>query len=151
MLVTNKIKSSEAVKYIATQMTAGIFAALVYNLIAEKKFIPAIAPDSNFISAFFVELIFTFLLCFVILNVAATDKTKGNDYFGIAIGFTLMIAAFAGGSISGGAFNPAVGISPLLYDISNITSHVTHIVLYLAGPVSGGLLAGIMYKSIHSK
>ncbi len=151
MMVTNKIKSAEAVKYIATQMTAGIFAALVYNLIAEKKFIPSIASDTNFVSAFFVELIFTFLLCSVILHVAATDKTKGNDYFGVAIGFTLMIAAFAGGPISGGAFNPAVGISPLLYDITNIGSHLMHIGLYLAGPISGGIIAGIMYKSLHTK
>lgn len=149
MLVTNKIKSFEAIQYIITQMTAGIFAALVYNMITANKFIPAIAADSNSTSAFLVELIFTFLLCFVILNVAATDKTKGNNYFGLAIGFTLMVAAFAAGPISGGAINPAVGISPLLYDFANIGKNIGTIGIYLLGPISGGVLAGLIYKSMH--
>lgn len=48
-----------------------------------------------------------------------------------------MAAAFAGGAISGGAFNPAVGVSPLLFDmISNGVAH-SHLWLYIVGPVVG--------------
>lgn len=149
MLVTKKIKSSEAIKYIATQFIAGLLAAAVYHIIAGKKVIPAIASTSNFTSAFLIELLSTFLLCSVILHVAATDKTKGNNYYGIAIGFTLMAIAFIAGPISGGAFNPAVGAGPLFYDIANVGSHMLNIAVYIIAPTSGGILAGLMYKSMH--
>ena len=56
--------------------------------------------------------LFTFALVLTVLNVACSEKTKGNSYYGLAIGFTIVVAAFAGGSISGGAFNPAVGTGP---------------------------------------
>ena len=57
-----------------------------------------------------VEVLYTFALALVVLNSAVTAKTKGNSYYGLAIGFTVVVAAFAGGPISGGAFNPAVGV-----------------------------------------
>ena len=57
-----------------------------------------------------VELLFTFALCYVVLMTATADETKGNSYFGLAIGFTVMVGAFAVGNISGGAFNPAVAV-----------------------------------------
>jgi glycerol uptake facilitator-like aquaporin len=44
----------------------------------------------------------------VVLNVATAKATAGNSYFGLAIGFTIVVAAFGGGPVSGGAFNPAV-------------------------------------------
>ena len=48
------------------------------------------------------------MLCFVVLNVAATAKNKPNEYYGLAIGFVIIAGGYAGGGISGGAFNPAV-------------------------------------------
>ena len=52
----------------------------------------------------------------VVLNVATTKAAAGNSYFGLAIAFTVLAAAFAGGGISGGAYNPAVGLGPCLID-----------------------------------
>ena len=76
----------------------------------------AVAPGSGVstFSAILVEALFTFALALMVLNVACSDKTKGNSYYGLAIGFTIVVAAFAGGWISGGAFNPAVGTGPTL-------------------------------------
>jgi aquaporin Z len=50
-----------------------------------------------------------------VLNVATAKGTSGNSFYGLAIGFTVMVSAFSVGNISGGAFNPAVatGISVL--------------------------------------
>ena len=75
------------------------------------------------------------------------SKTKGNSYYGLAIGFTIMAAAFAGGKISGGAFNPAVGTGPILIDLlmgdGNTLGSLWY---YLVGPITGGVLASYVYK-----
>ncbi|HRN70979.1 MAG TPA: aquaporin [Candidatus Woesebacteria bacterium] len=149
--INNKIEPMDAMKYIGTQMLAGVVAAAFFNVIAGSKFLPSPALDADLAGAFLIEALFTFLLCSVILHVAATDKTKGNNYYGIAIGFTLIAIAYAGGPISGGAFNPAVGVSPLLYDFMNFGSHFMNITLYLIGPIVGGILAGMIYKTFNEK
>jgi aquaporin Z len=83
----------------------------------------------------------------VILNVATNPKTEGNSYYGLAIGFTIMAAAFAGGGISGGAYNPAVGIGPILVDViigeGNTLSNLGY---YLVGPIAGAISATYVYK-----
>ena len=57
------------------------------------------------------EFLFTFLLCWVVLHVATCKTTAGNSYFGLAIGSTVTVGAFAvGGILCFGAFNPAVAI-----------------------------------------
>ncbi len=146
LLINKKITASDAKLYIFTQFAAAILSSCIYFLIKGDRFIPQMGENSSFVSAFLIELLFTFLLASVVLHVAATDKTKGNNYFGIAIGFTVGAAAFAGGTISGGAFNPAIGIGPLLFDIIHVTSHGTSLLLYLFGPFIGGALAGKLYK-----
>ena len=57
------------------------------------------------------EFLFTFALCYVVLNVATSKKTEGNSYYGLAIGSTVLVGAFAvGGILTPGAFNPAVAV-----------------------------------------
>ncbi len=150
LFINKKITASGAGAYMLTQFIAAIFASYAYFLIHGNHFIPQMGKNSSFTSAFLIELLFTFLLASVVLHVAVTDKTKGNNYFGIAIGFTLGAAAFAGGTISGGAFNPAVGVGPLLFDITHAANHGTSFLLYLLGPFIGGTLAGTLYKRLLS-
>ena len=150
MWVNKKITIDTAAYYIVTQILAGIVASGVYFFVQNKMFLPEPAQGVNGIAALVIEILFTFLLASVVLHTAATEKTKGNQYFGLAIGLTVMAGAFVGGPISGGTFNPAVGISPLLFDITNIHSHMINIVIYLIGPIVGGILAGLVYKCITS-
>jgi aquaporin Z len=93
-----------------------------------------------------VEILYTFALALVVLNVATARKTEGNSYYGLAIGFTITAAAFAGGGISGGAFNPAVGFGPALIDALNGGQSMHHLWIYLVGPFAGGALAGIIFR-----
>merc|ERR1711881_431844 len=53
---------------------------------------------------------YTFMLCFVVLNVATAGKNAGNQFFGLAIGFVIIAGGYAAGNISGGCFNPAVAL-----------------------------------------
>ncbi len=144
--MTKKIDSRTATGYIGTQILAGIVAAGVFYSIHGSTFIPGPGHNVSIFSALVIEILFTFLLASVVLHVAATDKTKGNDYFGLAIGFTVLAGAFAGGPVSGGAFNPAVGVSPLLFDIQNLSSHLPNLFLYIVGPFVGAAFASIVYK-----
>src|SRR5258705_11189484 len=92
--INKKIDTRTGLVYMLTQLVAGICAAGVYFFINNMLFIPTPGPNVSFGSAFIVEVLFTFLLASVVLHVAATDKTKGNDYYGAAIGFTVLAAAF---------------------------------------------------------
>jgi aquaporin Z len=77
--------------------------------------------------------------------VATSKHTQGNPYYGLAIGFTIVVAAFAGGGISGGAFNPAVGTGPTL--VNALTGHgsMSHWWLYVVGPFLGGWAAAAVF------
>merc|ERR1719277_1712304 len=54
---------------------------------------------------------YTAMLCFVVLNVACSSASRENQYYGLAIGFVIVAGGYAVGSISGGAFNPAVALA----------------------------------------
>ena len=54
------------------------------------------------------ELLFTFALAYVILNVATTESTSGNGYYGAAIALVVLAGAITVGNISLASFNPAV-------------------------------------------
>jgi aquaporin Z len=144
--VNDKVGSPEALRFIATQLLAGIAAAAVYFFIHGSSFVPHIGENVSLVSASLIEMLFTFLLCTVIFHVAVATKTRNNQYFGAAIGLTLLVAAAVGGPISGGAFNPAVGVSPLLFDITHLVQHKVELMLYLLGPTAGGLLAAYVYR-----
>ena len=71
-----------------------------------------------------------------------SKRTAGNSYFGLAIGSTVMAAAYAGGRISGGAFNPAVAIGITLMGLSP----VGNLWIFLLGNLAGGALASVVFR-----
>lgn len=149
VLVRGKIDWKNAIIYIVVQMLAAVAAALFYIAITGQKFIPQPDIKAPFGSAVLMEAMYTFALATVVLHTATSEETEGNNYFGIAIGFVILAAAFSGG-LSGGAYNPAVGIGPLLADIGNIGARMQNVWLYLIGPVAGGLLAGLLYRLLNA-
>ena len=97
------------------------------------------------VRAVLAELLFTFALCYVVLNVATAKATEGNSYFGLAIGFTVVVGAFAVGGISGGAFNPAVAVGITVMGLSKLAN----IWIFLVGNFAGGALAAVVFKVVH--
>jgi len=150
LFINKKITKNDALWYIATQLIASVAASFVYYFLQGTKFFVMPNPHVTLSATYVVEILFTFLLASVVLHTAATKETKGNNYFGMAIGFTVLAGAYAGGPISGGAFNPAVGIGPLLFDITHITNHLQQLLLYSIGPLVGGIGAGLVNKKIMS-
>ena len=150
VMLRKKIEMKEALIYMLFQLLGAILAALTYYIIFATTFAPH--PESGFhnnIKPLLVEIIFTFALASVVLNVATSKKTAGNSYYGLAIGFTVLAAAFAGGPISGGAFNPAVGTGPILVDTIMGGHSIGNLWIYLLGPFTGGALAAMVYKFVN--
>ena len=85
----------------------------------------------------------------MVLTVATAPATDGNSIYGLAIGFTVVAAAFAGGPVSGGAFNPAVGTGLTIIHALMGDGSWQHLWLYLAGPFAGGALAAGVYRLQH--
>ena len=71
---------------------------------------PGTPVEYTFAAKLLVEFLFTFALVYVVLNSATAKGTAGNSFYGLAIGFTVVVGAFAVGPVSGGAFNPAVAV-----------------------------------------
>ena len=96
-------------------------------------------------AVFVAEFLFTFALAYVVLNTATAKATAGNSFYGLAIGMTVMTGAFAVGSISGGAFNPAVAIGVAIMKLVSFSQIWVHIVAELVG----GLAGGLVFKSLN--
>src|SRR5213593_1632370 len=94
---------------------AGAAIAFVFGYLVSGH-TPGIHPGVGMaaLQALGVEVVFTGALVLVILNVAVSRATQGNPFYGVAIGLTIVAAIFAGGPISGGAYNPAVGFGATL-------------------------------------
>lgn len=91
------------------------------------------------------EFLFTFALCYVVLNVATAKGTENNSFYGLAIGSTVMVGAFAVGPVTGGAFNPAVAIGLTMMSIFNISFVWVHILAALAAGLAAGMLFRFLY------
>jgi len=138
------IDSRTMLAYWVAQLAGAVLAFTAGNLISGHT--PGIHPgaDATGIQAVSAEVIFTAALALVVLNVAATAATAGNSYFGLAIGLTVMVGAFAVGPISGGAFNPAVGLGAT--SVAALSGHGgwSDLWIYIVGPLAGAAIgAGI--------
>lgn len=145
VFLRGKIGGRDAGIYAVVQILGAAVAGLLASMVTQKAFVAA--PAAEVMPSLIVEVVFTFALCLVVLNVATDEKVEGNSFYGLAIGFTVVVGAFAGGSVSGGAYNPAVGIGPALAAIGQVP--IDHIWLYAVGPLTGGALAAGVYKMQH--
>jgi aquaporin Z len=145
VLLRRKMTAGEFGGYVGAQLAGAVLATLAVRQIVGQTFAPAPADGVGFVSALLVEALFTFALVLVVLNVAVSAKTAGNSYYGLAIGFTVLVGAFAGGAVSGGAFNPAVGLGPMLVHGLMSGGSFGAAWLYLVGPLAGGALAAVVF------
>ena len=146
LVLSKKINMSELAPYWISQLSWGLVAAFLASMIVGKSLVFAPGAGVNIGSAMLVEILFTFALVYVVLNVAASKSTEGNSYYGLAIWSTVLVAAYAGGSISGGAFNPAVGISHVIIHMVMGWGSLIPIRLYIVWPLTGGALASFIYS-----
>ena len=146
VLLRGGMPRGDVVPYIGAQVLGAWLAAGSVYVITGTTFAPAPAVEAGLGSVLLSEFLVTFALVLVILNVATAEATKGNSYYGLAIGFTVAAGAYAVGPVSGGAFNPAVGIGPIMVDSLSGPGGFGNLWLYLVGPVLGGIAAVPVFK-----
>jgi len=144
VFMQKKITASDLGFYCIAQILGGIIAA--FTVIYFKGGASTTAANLT-TNAILAEFLFTFLLCFVVLNVAVAKKTAGNSYFGFAIGFVLLVGAYTVGSISTAAFNPAVVLGEALMNL--ISWKDTW--MLLLGNIAGAVAAALLFNAAHPK
>ena len=145
-LIRGVLPTSDFLPYVASQIAGAIVAAIVVNAITGQTFAPAPGATASTLAVLLAEILFTFALALVVLNVATSARTQNNSYYGLAIGMTVMVGAFAVGAVSGGAFNPAVGIGPTIINATLGGGSWSHLWLYIVGPVIGAALGAFVFR-----
>lgn len=139
-----KCDTEDVPAYVGAQVLGAILAAALVGLCKPES---AVSPMTlDVVPALLVEGCFTFALAFVVLQVATSKRSAGNSYFGLAIGFTVLAAAYAGGPISGGAFNPAVAVGLAWMGLSAWSS----LWVFLVANLAGGALAALAFRLLNT-
>lgn len=107
VFIRGKIKRHEYGAYVVTQFAAAALSGLLVNAVGGKEVAGAVASTGKMLV---VEFLFTFALAYVVLNVATAKGTANNSFYGLAIGFTVVVGAISVGWVSGAAFNPAIAL-----------------------------------------
>lgn len=141
---------AEAIPYWVAQFLAGVVAAAVVLFIkgaasGAPEAAASLAPTYSTGAMLLVEFLFTFALAYVVLNVATAKGTAGNSFYGLAIGFTVLVGAFAVGPVSGGAFNPAVAVGATVMKLIEVDK----VWIHLLGDFAGGAVAAIAFNFLN--
>ncbi len=133
----------DALRYWVAQALGAVVAAGLVGVCVQGGDLNPL--ELSVLPALLIEGLFTFALAFVVLSVTTSKRSKGNSYFGAAIGGTVLAAAIAGGGISGGAFNPAVAVGLTLMGLSL----ASHLWMFLVADFAGGALAALVFRLTH--
>jgi aquaporin Z len=142
-----KMTWAEALPYMVAQVIGAVVAAgLVLYIKGSTSGVPPEAHPNKYemIAQALGDFLFTFALVYVVLNSATAKGTAGNSFYGLAIGFTVMTGAFAVGPVSGGAFNPAVGIGVFVMKLADLNT----LIIYLIADFLGGAAAALLFNAL---
>lgn len=144
----SQIDTRTALVYVAVQVAAGFAAAATYLLVyAGKGFALGPAVGWRWAAVGVAEVVFTFLLCFVVLMVAYSPKNNLSEFFGLAIGSCVTVGGLAIGPISGGSLNPAVSFGIAFGDMGRSLGEA---VVYSVFELLGALLAVGAFMVTHA-
>lgn len=141
--VNKNFKWAEVFPYIISQ-AAGAFAAsfILQYLFPASVFLGATLPAGTALQSFILEIILSFILMFVVLQVATGSKEQGL-LAGITIGSVVLLEAMFAGPISGASMNPVRSLAPAI-----VSGYTNHLWVYLLAPITGSLLAVLIYHII---
>lgn len=127
--------------YVLAQLSGATLASLVHMIIWGKdhsfgKTVLSVSPQVGF----FVEIILSFALMFVIASVA-TDSRAVGELAGIAIGSTVALCAFVGGPITNASMNPVRTIGPAVMSLD-----FSHLGVYIFAPILGTVAGAWTYQ-----
>ena len=138
-----KFAWKEVPKYITAQVLGAFVASLVlWFLFPASEYLGATIPTVDVWRAFVLELLLTFFLMVVIINVSTGSKEMGI-IAGIAVGGVVLLEAMFAGPITNASMNPARSIAPNI-----VSGNIEGLWLYIVAPILGALLAVVSCKLI---
>jgi MIP family channel proteins len=149
MMATRRISPTLGVLYMLGQIVGGILSCLVLILtvpnagtLLSTSATPNPAADVNFLQAIVLEAVLTFFLVLAVFGTAVDRRAPRIGGFGI--GLAVFADILVGGPITGAAMNPARALSPYIV----FGPYNANILIYLIGPIIGGVLAALLYSAI---
>jgi aquaporin Z len=145
-----KIDIKDGGIYLFVQFLGAAAAALISGILISAK--PSVAPIAippqyfSMTPALLAELLGSFALAWVVLNIATAKSLEGNNFYGIAIGLTFTSLMYIFGSVSGGIFNPAIAIANCITNFSSWNN----LWIYLVANFTGAALAAVLFKFINA-
>lgn len=143
VFLRGRCPAADIIPYWIFQFLGAAAAAMLVMFMKGHPPVTAMQPDT--ILALIAEFLYTFALCYVVLNVATAKGTSGNPTYGLAIGFTVLAGAYAVGGISGGVFNPAVAVGITMMGLSAMSK----IWIYFVANLAGGAAAAVVFRTIN--
>lgn len=134
--IAKKFKKKDVLPYIISQLAGALLASVTLQyLFPNNDTLGATLPSGTALQSFVFELILTFFLMLVIINVATGSKEKGM-FAGMAIGAVILLEAMFAGPVSGASMNPARSFAPAI-----VSGHVEHLWVYITAPILGAVAA----------
>lgn len=144
VFLRGKLSLKDLGVYWIAQLAAGLIAGVLAIYLKDAHPSPM---ELDILPAFLAEFLFTFALCYVVLNVATVKETKGNSYYGFAIGFTVLVGAYSVGAVSSGAFNPAVAFGITIMQLTAWPD----LWLFFVANLLGGAVAAYVFNAGYRK
>ena len=133
----------EVPAYIISQCAGGLAASCILKfLFPVSVLLGTTMPAGSELQSFVLEIILSFFLMLVILNVAHGSKEQGM-FAGLAIGSVVLLEAMFAGPISGASMNPIRSLAPAI-----VSKHTEHVWVYLSAPFIGALIAVSIHRII---
>lgn len=157
MFLSRKIYPATAIMYLIFQAAGAATAGAVQYLLtapmrkefnipsgsshsAWHYFLPSIRKDCNFIQAFMIEGIATFIFVLV-YQAMMIDKRAPKGFNCFCVGCAYGLSFLTIGYFTGSCLNPFIYIFPRLFILD-----LKYILIYILAPLAGGLVATIYYR-----
>ena len=141
--LSGRFEKKEVLPYIGSQIMGAFLATLILKFLFPLNHnLGATLPVGSQMQSFILEVILTYFLMLVILNVSQGSKETGL-FAGIAIGGTVLLEAMFAGPICGASMNPARSLSPAL-----VSGNISDLWIYIFAPIFGVILAVFTWKTL---
>ena len=146
LAIASKFPSKDVLPYWVAQLVGGFGAVLVMAIVYSSQVTDALhtQPGSGIDDwgALVLEIVATALFVIVILTVATDDRAAWKGVMApFLIGLFIFTAAVTVGPASGGSFNPARSLDPVLWN-----QEWSDVWIYIVGPLAGGVLGGAIWS-----
>jgi aquaporin Z len=145
LAIAGRFPSKDVLPYWVAQLVGGFGAVVVMAIVYSSEVMDALhtQPGSGIDdwAALVLEIVATALFVMVILTVATDERAAWNGVMApFLIGLYIFTAAVTVGPASGGSFNPARSLDPVLWN-----QEWSDVWIYIIGPLAGGVLGAAIW------